>query len=54
MPTLQLHTEEQIWEFLKEVTDPEIPVLNIVEMGIVRKVDIAEDGNVRVPGHECH
>ncbi|MEX0722111.1 MAG: 1,2-phenylacetyl-CoA epoxidase subunit PaaD [Balneolaceae bacterium] len=37
------HTEEQIWEFLKEVTDPEIPVLNIVEMGIARKVEIDED-----------
>jgi ring-1,2-phenylacetyl-CoA epoxidase subunit PaaD len=28
----------QIWEFLKEVEDPEIPVLNVVELGIVRDV----------------
>ena len=48
MATIQLHTEEQIWEYLKEVTDPEIPVLNIVEMGIARKVEIGEDGNVLV------
>lgn len=48
MTTIQLHTEEQIWDFLKEVTDPEIPVLNIVEMGIARKVEIGEDGNVLV------
>lgn len=48
MPTLQLHTEEQIWDFLEEVTDPEIPVLNIVEMGIARKVEIVEDGKVLV------
>lgn len=27
----------EIWEFLSEVEDPEIPVLNVVEMGIVRK-----------------
>lgn len=47
MATTQLHTEEQIWEYLKEVTDPEIPVLNIVEMGIARKV-LIEDGQVVV------
>ena len=38
-----LHTEEEIWSWLKEVTDPEIPVLNIVEMGIARKVEIQGD-----------
>lgn len=32
------YSREQIWDFLKEVTDPEIPVLNVVEMGIVRSV----------------
>jgi ring-1,2-phenylacetyl-CoA epoxidase subunit PaaD len=48
MPTLQIHTEKQIWDFLKEVTDPEIPVLNIVEMGIARKVEIGQDGSVLV------
>lgn len=48
MPTTQLYTKEQIWDFLKEVTDPEIPVLNIVEMGIARKVEIGNDGHVQV------
>lgn len=48
MPTTQLHTEKQIWDFLREITDPEIPVLNIVEMGIARKVKISNDGNVLV------
>lgn len=33
------YSEEEIWDFLREVTDPEIPVLNIVEMGIVRSID---------------
>jgi len=28
----------QIWEWLSEVSDPEIPALNVVEMGIVRQV----------------
>ena len=46
MVTTQAHqqTEEQIWEYLKEVTDPEIPVLNIVEMGIARDVEITDSG----------
>ena len=33
-------TKDQIWDLLKEVQDPEIPVLNIVEMGIVRDVEL--------------
>ena len=31
-------TKEEILKLLEEVCDPEIPVLNIVEMGIVRNV----------------
>lgn len=42
------HTEEQIWQFLKEVNDPEIPVLNIVEMGIVRQVVVDVDNRILV------
>ena len=29
----------QIWEWLKEVPDPEIPVLSVVDLGIVREVE---------------
>ncbi|MEX0647134.1 MAG: 1,2-phenylacetyl-CoA epoxidase subunit PaaD [Balneolaceae bacterium] len=32
-------SKQKILSFLKEVTDPEIPVLNVVEMGIVRDVE---------------
>ncbi len=32
--------ENLIWEILSTVHDPEIPVLNVVELGIVRKVNI--------------
>lgn len=45
--TKNVATEKEIWEALKEITDPEIPVLNIVEMGIVRDVSI-EDETVSV------
>lgn len=37
-------TSEDIWTLLKKVSDPEIPVLNVVEMGIVRDVRPYNDG----------
>jgi ring-1,2-phenylacetyl-CoA epoxidase subunit PaaD len=33
-------TVEQVWAWLGEVPDPEIPVISIVDLGIVRGVDI--------------
>lgn len=48
MSTITAHTKAQIWEYLKEVTDPEIPVLNIVELGIARQVVINDDDRVIV------
>lgn len=30
--------ERKIWQLLEEVTDPEIPVLSVIDMGIVREV----------------
>jgi ring-1,2-phenylacetyl-CoA epoxidase subunit PaaD len=35
--------EKQIWAYMEEVFDPEIPVLTIVDLGIVRKIKV-EDG----------
>lgn len=35
---------EQIWTWLGEVPDPEIPVISIVDLGIVRDVRMAGDG----------
>lgn len=31
-------TEQQILEYLKTVKDPEVPVIDVVELGVVRKV----------------
>ena len=39
---------ESILEILSRVTDPEIPVLTIQDMGILRHVDIHPDGCVEV------
>ena len=40
-------TEAQVWEALAEIPDPEIPVISLVELGVVRDVQIT-DGRVRV------
>jgi ring-1,2-phenylacetyl-CoA epoxidase subunit PaaD len=37
-----LVTTERVWEALSEIPDPEIPVISIVDLGVVR--DIAVDG----------
>jgi ring-1,2-phenylacetyl-CoA epoxidase subunit PaaD len=38
---------EQVYGILEQVTDPEIPVLTIQDLGIIRSVE-CEDGKVRV------
>ena len=42
-----LQTEEKIVTMLKPVYDPEIPV-NIYDLGLIYKVDIDEERNVRI------
>ncbi len=37
-------TEQDIWQALDEIPDPEIPVVSLVEMGIIREVELAGDG----------
>jgi ring-1,2-phenylacetyl-CoA epoxidase subunit PaaD len=45
--TAALLTREQVLAVLNEVMDPEVPVLSVVELGIVRDVSV-EDTGVRV------
>jgi ring-1,2-phenylacetyl-CoA epoxidase subunit PaaD len=33
----------QIWKWLEEVSDPEIPVLTIVDLGVVRNVEVQDN-----------
>ncbi len=40
-------TEAAVWEALQEVKDPEIPVVSVVELGVIRSVE-ASTGHVRV------
>lgn len=43
MTTTGSITTEKIWSILSAVTDPEIPVLSITDLGIVRAVNVNED-----------
>lgn len=36
-------TNEKIWQILEQVTDPEIPVLTIIDMGIIRDIKVDDD-----------
>lgn len=40
-------TEAAVWEALAEIPDPEIPVISLVDLGVVRAVEV-EDDRVRV------
>ncbi len=35
--------EKEIWQILETVADPEVPVLSILDLGIVRKINIADN-----------
>lgn len=36
-------TEQDIWRILEEVKDPEVPVLSVVDLGVVRTVSVQDD-----------
>lgn len=40
---MQALTSKQVWQILEEVKDPEIPVVSVVEMGMIRQVSLDED-----------
>lgn len=40
MVTIPTIEEQKIWELLETVSDPEVPVLSVLDLGIVRKVHL--------------
>lgn len=38
------YSEKEIRSFLEEIPDPEIPVISIVELGVIRKIKSTRDG----------
>ena len=41
-PTISIQTQK-IWNLLNEVYDPEVPVLSVTDLGIVRNVEVQQD-----------
>jgi len=39
----ELPNEDMVWEILNKIPDPEIPVISIVELGVVRDLTISND-----------
>ena len=40
-------TAAQVWAAFEEIPDPEIPVVSLVDLGVIRSVDV-HDGHVEV------
>ena len=40
-------TEQQTWKILESVSDPEVPVLSVVDLGIIREV-ICDENHVEI------
>jgi ring-1,2-phenylacetyl-CoA epoxidase subunit PaaD len=40
-------TAERVWAAFEEIPDPEIPVVSLVDLGVIRSVDVS-NGHVRV------
>jgi len=40
--------ESEVWDILEEVTDPEIPVLTVTDLGIIRDVKADAEGGIEV------
>src|SRR5690554_5365341 len=41
-------SENDIWKVLENVKDPEIPLVSVVDMGIITGVDVSDDDFVKV------
>jgi len=39
--------EAEVWALLEEIPDPEIPVISLVDLGVIRAVDVSE-GHVHI------
>jgi len=42
------HDIATIWSILENVNDPEVPVLSVIDLGIIRDVIVSDDGSVEV------
>ena len=38
-----MNESEKIWQLLEDVCDPEVPVLSVLDLGVVRNVEVNDD-----------
>ena len=44
---INITEEQKIWQILEDVKDPEVPVLSIVDLGIVRSIELVSSNDER-------
>lgn len=43
-----LKNNKHIWGLMEEVPDPEIPIINLVELGVIREINIEKNGKINI------
>lgn len=43
-----MHTKENILSLLSEIPDPEIPVISIIELGVIRDINIIDEISIQL------
>lgn len=43
-----MHTKESVWHLLANVSDPEVPVLSVLDLGVVRDVKLINQEEVEI------
>ncbi len=42
MEKADMLTEQTIWDILRQIPDPELPTINLVDLGVIRKVEVGD------------
>src|SRR5690606_22288068 len=48
MTVKDVHIHPELFPILKSVSDPEIPVLSVIDLGVVRSAEILENGEAEI------
>lgn len=43
-----VHCVDQCWKILEQVADPEIPVLSVIDLGMIRAIELSQDDEIIV------
>ena len=48
MDNAEMLTEQEIWDILRQIPDPELPTINLVDLGVIHKVEVADSIRVEL------